>query len=111
LWVCDALTVEPITGQSELPANWSASFGMDCRPVSLTRDWPSRAVVNKHLTNQLTRIQQLLAALSPERLAEPQPDLGQSSLVSAIVHGLHDESKHQGEMHLLLKLRRAQRDA
>ena len=111
LWVGDVLTIEPITGRSELPAGWAASFGADCRPVSQTRDWPTRAVLGKHLTSQLTRIEQLLAALPPERLAEPQPALGQSSLVSAIVHGLHDEAKHQGEMYLLLKLCRARRDA
>jgi hypothetical protein len=33
--------------------------------------------------------------------------LGHRSLLSTIVHGLHDEAKHQGEMYLLLKLCRA----
>jgi hypothetical protein len=28
-------------------------------------------------------------------------------LVRGILHGLHDEARHQGEMYLLLKLRRS----
>ncbi|MCI0359918.1 MAG: DinB family protein [Planctomycetaceae bacterium] len=107
LWLGDVLTIVPITGRSELPAGWAETFGMDCRPVSQTRDWPARATIAQHLTAQLSRIEQLLAALPAERLSDTRPVLGRRSLVSAIVHGLHDEAKHQGEMYLLLKLRRA----
>jgi hypothetical protein len=107
LWLGDVLAVEPITGRSELPAGWAETFGMDCRPVSQTRDWPSRATIAQHLTAQLKRIEQRLADLSPQRLQDPRPVLGRRSLVSAIVHGLHDEAKHQGEMYLLMKLCKA----
>ncbi len=106
LWLGDVLTIEPITGRSELPAGWAATFGMGCRPVSQTRDWPPRDHIAQLLTAQLSRIEQLLAALPADRLSDPQPVLGRRSLVGAIVHGLHDEAKHQGEMYLLLKLRR-----
>ena len=108
LWVGDVLIVEPITGASELPAGWAEKFGMDCRPVSQTRDWPPRSAIHQLLSNQLTRLEQLLAVLPVDRLANPRPDLDSRSLVSEIVHGLHDEAKHQGEMHLLLKMRRGQ---
>jgi hypothetical protein len=107
LWVGDVLTIEPITGASELPPGWAETFGMNCRPVSQTRDWPPRSTIHRHLTSQLARIVQLLSALPAERLADPRPVLDHHSLVSAIVHGLHDEAKHQGEMYLLLKLRQA----
>jgi DinB superfamily len=107
LWLGDVLAIEPITTCSELPAGWAETFGMDCRPVSQTRDWPSRATIAQYLTSQLKRIEQLLAGLSPQRLQDPRPVLGRRSLVSAIVHGLHDEAKHQGEMYLLLKLCKA----
>jgi DinB superfamily len=107
LWVGDVLILEPITGQSELPLDWADAFGMECRPVNLTRDWPSRAAIQERLTQQLARIEQLLADLPEDRLNNPRPVLGSRSLLSSIIHGLHDEAKHQGEMYLLLKLCRA----
>jgi hypothetical protein len=107
LWVGDVLIIEPITGRSELRAGWAETFGMDCRPVSQTRDWPSRATIQPLLSQQLARIEQLLTDLPPQRLNDPRPILGSRNLLSSIVHGLHDEAKHQGEMYLLLKLRKA----
>jgi len=107
LWLGDVLIIEPITGRSEQPAGWAETFGMDCRPVSQTRDWPSRATIRQLLAQQLTRIEQLLTELSPERLTDVRPALGRRTLLSSIVHALHDEAKHQGEMYLLLKLRKA----
>jgi hypothetical protein len=40
-------------------------------------------------------------------LNDLRPVIDDRNLVSSIVHGLHDEAKHQGEMFLLLKLLRA----
>ena len=111
LWLGDVLIIEPITGQSELPAAWAETFGMDCRPVSQTRDWPSRATIQQLLSQQLARIVQLLTDLSPAHLNDARPVLGRRSLLSSIIHGLHDEAKHQGEMYLLLKLCRARPQA
>jgi hypothetical protein len=108
LWLGDVLTIGPITGRSELPAGWAETFGMDCRPVCQTRDWPPRTMIDELLARQLGRIEELLAALPPERLADSRPGPGRRSLASSIVHGFHDEAKHQGEMYLLLKLRRSQ---
>src|SRR5688572_4873127 len=86
LWLGDVLTIEPIIGQSELPADWAESFGMDCRPVSQTRDWPDRSTIHQLLTRQLARIEQLIAALPPQRLAVAQSMLRRRSLVSSIIH-------------------------
>jgi hypothetical protein len=55
------------------------------------------------LSDQLRR---LLAALETTqdatlgRVANPCGD----TLAGRIIHGLHDEARHQGEMHLLMKL-------
>jgi hypothetical protein len=107
VWVADVLCIEPITGHSELPALWEAKFGMGCVPVAATREWPSREETERLLTAQWIRMEELLSALSPEQLNDPRPVVDDRSLVSSIVHGLHDEAKHQGEMYLLLKLLRA----
>ncbi|MGE3315565.1 MAG: DinB family protein [Planctomycetaceae bacterium] len=100
LWVQDALCVEPLTGASELPAGWEHSFGADCRPVRETQHWPGREEVLRLLERQLVRLQDLTR--------ERAEQLKDSALVAEIIHGLHDEARHQGEMFLLFKLRRAQ---
>jgi hypothetical protein len=107
LWVIDALCIEEITGRGELPPGWAETFGADCRPVSQTRQWPPRDQVRDLLASQLTRFVELITDLPSQRLAQNEPMPGQSSLVANIIHGWHDEAKHQGEMFLLLKLCRA----
>ncbi len=106
LWVQDCLCVEPLSGVSDLPTGWSDKFGMDCRPVSETRDWPERSELLRHLHAQLDRILTLFDEHS-ERLAKIGPNQdGDWDLTRGVIHGLHDEARHQGEMHLLMKLSR-----
>ena len=111
LWVQDVLFIEIVTGKSELPSGWAETFGMDCRPVKLTNQmqaWPKRSEVERLLGQQLTRIVQLLQNLSSDQLAtDARPIDGGRNLLSCTVHAWHDEAKHQGEMHLLLKMQRA----
>ena len=107
LWVGDVLGVELITGQSELPRGWAETFGMDCRPVSETKQWPSRAETDLLLRQQGLRLIDLLGRMPAERLAIPAGCDGSQTLAGQILHGLHDEAKHQGEMYLLYKMCRA----
>jgi hypothetical protein len=55
LWVADILTVEPLTGCSELPNNWAGTFGQDSRPSEITK-WPDGAEVFNLLETQLDRV-------------------------------------------------------
>ncbi len=108
LWLQDVLGVVPITGRSELPAGWEQRFGMQCRPVAQTRDWPPRDELLRLLSEQLDRLLELFAALPPAQLAVADPPpAGRRDLVRSVIHGLHDEARHQGEMYLLAKLCRA----
>jgi hypothetical protein len=105
----DVLGVELLTGRSELPAGWAEKFGMRCPPPRLSKDWPSRETVDRLLAEQLTRFCQLLNTIPEERLALPsEPAQARYSLVGQILHGLHDEACHSGEMYLLLKMCRSQ---
>ena len=108
LWLQDVLCVRLLTGRGELPAGWSEKFGMNCRPLDQTLDWPNRDELGELLRGQLRRILELLAATSDEQLAQPADlDRGTAAISDRIIHGLHDEAKHSGEMYLILKLCRA----
>jgi hypothetical protein len=98
LWLQDVLCLQPITGSSQLPAGWADSFGQHCRPVDTTQNWPARNVVQQLLQQQLVHMLQVFR----ER-AQPLAD---AAMAQQVIHGLHDEARHQGEMYLLLKLRR-----
>ena len=100
LWVQDVLAIEPLTGRSELPPGWAETFGADCRPVRETRDWPDAGTVADQLQHQWVRLY--------EAYRSHADLLFDSAVVADLIHGLHDEARHQGEMHLLTKLRRAQ---
>lgn len=107
-WVCDALSVERITGRSEVPPSWGSIFGQYSQPATVTV-WPAVGDVRSQLETQLDRIVTLLAE-NAEKIANDAklpPQEGQWPLLPGMIHGWHDEAKHQGEMFLLHKLRRA----
>jgi hypothetical protein len=99
LWLGDVLGVALLTGRSELPPGWPETFGSDCRPVRETAQWPGRDEVRDRLHRQLDRLLQLFASEAGR--------LERGPLVERVIHGLHDEARHQGEMYLLLKLRKS----
>jgi hypothetical protein len=104
LWLQDTLCVRPLTGQSELPHGWSETFGSRCRPVRTTTLWPARTEVRKLLAAQLDRMLALFRTES-DRLDGIGPNTSMGwDLTRGVIHGLHDEARHQGEMYLLLKL-------
>jgi hypothetical protein len=104
LWLQDLLCVELLTGRSELPDGSAAMFGARSQPGTIS-EWPSRDKVSSLLRAQLARVLELLDRTSedfllqtPDRFRDTRTNLGW------IIHGLHDESKHNGEMYLLSKL-------
>lgn len=107
LWLQDRLCIQPVSGESELPSGWDAMFGMDCDPVRSRTEWPCRRELRELLSRQLTRIYEVLRAAPAETLVIPTSDDGFVRCVAGtIIHGLHDEARHQGEMYLLIKLAR-----
>ena len=101
LWVQDALCVEPLTGTSELPDGWARQFGQDGDPVAAQTDWPNRTSVRDLLSKQQARLIELVGDMRDDQLVV---DAGNpNDLVGGIIHGLHDEGRHQGEMYLLFK--------
>lgn len=104
LWLGDVLCIEPATGRGELPPGWAATFGAKERPPSQTHEWPSRDDVIAHLRRQEQRMFEVIGGLTQQELDKSPGGRTGETLATWIVHGLHDEAKHQGEMFLLLKL-------
>ena len=112
LWVAGHLIVEPLAGADELPAGWAETYGKDCRPPGETTEWASRAELIDRLSRQQARIIELLGAADADprkRAALDAPtgvaaDGGPKSLARRVVHALHDEASHQGEIQVLRKL-------
>ena len=82
---------------------------MGANPARTPRPWPAREELRRELTAKLPRVLAAVGPLTPQQLdarppfAHPGDD---RTLRECIVHGLHDEANHQGEMYLLLKMRR-----
>jgi DinB superfamily len=106
LWLQGVICLETLTGNSELPPEWEQTFGMNCRPVKQTTRWPSRDELRGLLVKQLARIVAAVEQAGDLRLDQVANARG-DALAGRIIHGLHDEARHQGEMYLLLKLCRA----
>jgi hypothetical protein len=110
VWVADVLSIEPITGSRELPSGWAEKFGQNSQPATI-RDWPKGTEVRSRLEMQLKRILDLIHERREMIVAKADqtPPEGGWPLLHGMIHGWHDEARHQGEMYLLQKLRRAQR--
>lgn len=106
LWVMDRLAVTPLAGRSELPDGWGDTYGKDCRPPSQTAEWASREELIGLLARQRDRLIELLAGIEGERFDAPVGPDGSQTLGRRIIHGLHDEASHQGEIQVLRKMQR-----
>jgi hypothetical protein len=105
LVVVEQLSVVPATGLApSYPAGWFETFSWKSVPASVTK-WPALSEVVERLRDQLNRLTLAIEALTPEQLAALREN--NKSLRYSILHGLHDEAGHQGEIHLLKKLRKA----
>jgi hypothetical protein len=105
LVVVEHLSVAPATGRAPIyPDGWFETFSWKSNPATVTR-WPELGEVVGRLREQLPRLVAAIEALSPERLALLQAN--NRTLRYSILHGLHDEANHQGEIYLLRKMLKA----
>jgi hypothetical protein len=109
LWAEDVLCIQLVTGSSELPRGWDEMFRMGSRPALWKQPWPAKEELLSQLRAQLPRLIHLIGSLSETQMnaRPPFPHRGDTrALGESILHGLHDEANHQGEMYLLLKMQR-----
>jgi hypothetical protein len=104
LLVVEHLSVMPATGKpASYPADWFDKFSWKSMPATV-KDWPPLAEVVTTLREQLPRLTSAIESLSPEKLATVVDPQKNRTLRYSILHGLHDEAGHQGEIWLLKKL-------
>jgi hypothetical protein len=88
----------------QYPAAWFDKFSWASKPATVT-EWPALSEVVAELKDQRTRLFAYIESLSAADLNKVVGDPPRSrTLGGVILHGLHDEAGHQGEIHLLKKL-------
>jgi hypothetical protein len=105
--VNEYLTVSPLGLSMQLPAGWFDMFSWKSTPATVpAASWPRLADVVAALKEQLERHRAIVAGLSDAQLSAPPPGKEPTArpLRYSILHGLHDEANHEGEIRMLRKL-------
>ncbi len=103
--VVEYCVMESLGRQPVIPSGWHEVFSWHSQPKKVAADaWPALSVVVDHLKEQYTRLRTLMQELSEHDLLAPATIRPQRSVRYWIVHSLHDESLHCGEMWLLRKM-------
>jgi hypothetical protein len=102
------VTMKSLRRTPQIPDGWYEMFSWESRPALVPSDrWPSLTVVIHHLEVQHMRLGKLIGELGEEELDRLSASNPKRTVRSAILHGLHDEACHSGEMHLLGKMQAA----
>jgi hypothetical protein len=104
----ETLTMRSFNLTPMIPAGWNKMFSPESRPALVPADqWPPLSEVIHQLEDQHKRLAKLIGRLSEEALDSPSPSNPKRTVRSAILHGLHDEACHCGEIYLLAKMQAA----
>jgi len=104
LVVVEHLGVAAATGKAPAyPADWFDKFSWKSNPAAVT-SWPTIEEVRAALRDQLQRLTTVIETLSEDQLSKITDPAKNRTLRYSILHGLHDEAGHQGEIYLLKKM-------
>lgn len=104
----ESLAMEAVGELPQIPEGWFEIFSWKSNPAQVEPyRWPPLAQVISQLTGQHARLRRVIDGLSDEQLSRPLPGRGDHTARYAILHGLHDEACHSGEIWLLRKLIRS----
>jgi hypothetical protein len=99
------LTMRSLARPPQIPDGWQTMFSWDSHPGRVPENrWPPFVEVMSHLQEQHKRMREIIRKLSDEQLEEPSASSPDRTVRYAILHALHDEACHSGEIHLLRKL-------
>ena len=104
----ESLVMEAIGELPQIPEGWFDIFSWQSDPAHVASyRWPTLAQVIAELTDQRTRLRRMIDSLGDEDLSRALPGRGNHTARYAIIHGLHDEACHSGEIWLLRKMIRS----
>jgi hypothetical protein len=104
----ECLTMEAVGREPQLPAGWFETFSWESRPGKVSADrWPMLADVLAQLRAQHARLRAVIAELTEDQLDSPLRERPDTSVRYRILHALHDEACHTGEIWLLRKMQHA----
>jgi hypothetical protein len=99
------LAMRRLRRPTQVPEGWFEMFSWESRPAQVPADrWPPLAEVIAQLAAQHRRLRQAISEATEDELAATAIDNSNRTIRSSIVHGLHDEACHCGEILLLRKL-------
>jgi hypothetical protein len=104
-FVTEFLTMRALAREPRLPDGWLKMFSWESNPAHTPpENWPPLDEVREALIAQHARLREIIAGLGPEQLDAPEPGNPGRTVRYAIMHGLHDEARHSGEISLLRKM-------
>ena len=104
LIVVEHLGNSPATGKPPAyPADWWDKFSWKSNPATVAA-WPTIEEVRAALRDQLQRLTSTIETLTDPQLSKITDPATNRTLRYSILHGLHDEAGHQGEIYLLKKM-------
>jgi len=103
--VTEFLSTRALGIAPQMPEGWMKMFSWESNPAHVPPEsWPPLAEVREALIDQHQRLRDLIGGLSAEQLDAPEKGNPSRSVRYALVHGLHDEARHSGEISLLRKM-------
>ena len=101
----ESLATEAIGDLPQIPEGWFEIFSWESKPAEVApHRWPPLAQIVAQLSEQHVRLRRVIERLSDEALSKLMVVRGDQTARYAILHGLHDEACHSGEIWLLCKL-------
>ncbi|MBI1903457.1 MAG: DinB family protein [Planctomycetia bacterium] len=89
----------------QAPPGWYEMFSWDSRPSAVSGDaWPALADIVAALREQHGRMRKVVEGLSDADLSRPAEGRSGRTVRYYLVHALHDEACHGGEIWLLRKV-------
>ena len=103
--VTEFLTSKALGLDPKIPEGWLKMFSWESNPSHVPPEsWPPLSEIVAALRRQHGRLRELISGQGPDQLESADPVNPQHPVRYAIVHGLHDEARHSGEISLLRKM-------
>jgi hypothetical protein len=104
-FVTEFLTMRALGREPSIPQGWLQMFSWESNPAHTPPEsWPPLDEVREALMEQHGRLRHVIGALTDAELDALEPGNPLRSVRFAIMHGLHDEARHSGEISLLRKM-------